>query len=381
MISLAKIIFLLTFSTLLKAQSRRRNVPPVTQLAPVPLNNCPNGVLVRKEYRDMSPAEWTAFKDALLSLQLAPSPDGGRYSEWDWLTRMHLDHVPEAHDHPAFFPWHRAFVSLLEKRLQQINPTITIPYWDWSYDWAAPLKSPIFSPEYGLDVRVGPNGDCRYQRFFPRRHCLTRNYNPSNFTAFYPTETIDALIRTARNYDQVRQRIEWVPHGIVHAAVGGDVGDMTTMQSVNDPIFWLHHSNVDRLWWQWQKSGLRSSRRSSILNPMFDYRGTTTSGSVQISDMLNPFNLSVNDTFLTESLCYTYVPFSRASSGRSRPERGFFLPDPIPESWIRMHGMNLTNIRSSEMMLISLMTTQLQQDDPDMVLIDENDQVVVQSSQ
>jgi hypothetical protein len=77
---------------------RSRRVPPVTQLAPVPINNCPNGILQRKEYRDMTQDEWIAFRDALLSLQIAPSPDGGRYSEWDWLTRMHLDQVPGAHE-------------------------------------------------------------------------------------------------------------------------------------------------------------------------------------------------------------------------------------------------------------------------------------------
>jgi hypothetical protein len=295
---------------------------------------------------------------------------------------QHQTHRNLYYSHPAFFPWHRVFVSLVEKRLQQINPKITIPYWDWSYDWAAPLKSPIFSPSHGLDVRIGAGGDCRYQRFFPRRHCVTRNYDPRNFTAFYPSETIDALVRSARNYDEIRQRIEWVPHGIVHAAVGGENGDMTTMQSPNDPIFWLHHSNVDRLWWEWQKSGLKSSRRNSLLNPLFDYRGQTSDGrQVQITDSLNPFGLTVNDTFLTENFCYTYAPYSAwlNPSGpiRNRPERGFFLPDPIPESWIRAHGMNLANIRASETMLVQLMSAQLQQQDPNIVDINEEGQVIV----
>jgi hypothetical protein len=65
--------------------------PARTRSAPISLNNCPNGILVRKEYRDMSPAEWRTFRDALLTLQSAPSPDGGQYSEWDWFTRMHSD--------------------------------------------------------------------------------------------------------------------------------------------------------------------------------------------------------------------------------------------------------------------------------------------------
>lgn len=234
-------------------------------------------------------------------------------------------------------------------------------------------------------MQVGPDGDCRYQRQFPRPHCLIRNYNARNFTAFYPSETIDAVVRSARDFDQIRQRIEWVPHGIVHAAVGGPNGDMTAMHSPNDPMFWLHHSNVDRLWWNWQQSGIRNSTRSgrSVVDPMTDYRGRTSDGvRVKSSDMLNPFGLTVNQTFNTEPLCYSYAPFSQwGKSGtgtgrtRARPNRGFFLPDPIPSSWIRMHGMKLENVRKAESILVQLMAVQHQQSTFNSVQIDENDQI------
>jgi hypothetical protein len=286
-------------------------------------------------------------------------------------------------------PWHRLFVSVVEKRLQEINPTITIPYWDWSHDWSSPLKSPIFSQELGLNVQVGPRGDCRYRRQFPRPHCLIRNYNPRNFTAFYPSETIDAVVRSARDFDQIRQRIEWVPHGIVHAAVGGPEGDMTAMHSTNDPIFWLHHANVDRLWWNWQRSGLKTFSRSrrSPVDPFTDYRGRTSDGQrVQASDLITPFGLTVNQTFNSESLCYEYAPFSQWSTttgrSRSRPSRGFFLPDPIPSSWIRMHGMKVENVRKAESILVQLMAVQQQQQQHASqqesldVEIDENDQII-----
>ena len=292
--------------------------------------------------------------------------------------------------HPAFLPWHRAFVSVVEKRLQKINPSITIPYWDWSFDWANPLKSPIFSSELGLNVQVGPRGDCRYRRQFPRPHCLARNYDSTNFTAFYPSETIDAVVRSARDFDQIRQRIEWVPHGLVHAAVGGPEGDMTAMHSTNDPIFWLHHANVDRLWWNWQQSGNKipsNGRRSAAVNPLTDYRGRTSDGvRVKDSDIINPFGITVNQTFVSEGLCYIYAPFSQwetVGRKRSRPSRGFFLPDPIPGSWIRMHGMKVENFRKAESILVQLMAVQHQQQqmntlESHQVNIDENDQIIIE---
>ena len=161
------------------------------------------------------------------------------------------------------------------------------------------------------------------------------------------------------------------------------------MHSPNDPIFWLHHANVDRLWWNWQQSGTKTpsnSRRSSIVNPLIDYRGRTNEGvRVRITDTLNPFGLTVNQTFYTESLCYTYAPFSQwATAGRQRrrPSRGFFLPDPIPGSWIRMHGMNMEKFRKEESVLVQLMAVQQQQSqhiseqESLQVVIDENDQII-----
>ncbi|OLC69065.1 MAG: hypothetical protein AUH69_00090 [Actinobacteria bacterium 13_1_40CM_4_65_12] len=44
--------------------------------------------------------------------------------------------------------------------------------------------------------------------------------------------------------------IEGAVHGSVHNAVGGD---MATAASPSDPLFWLHHANIGRLWAKWQK--------------------------------------------------------------------------------------------------------------------------------
>ena len=33
-----------------------------------------------------------------------------------------------------FLPWHRVYLSELEELLQGINPSITIPYWDWTVE-------------------------------------------------------------------------------------------------------------------------------------------------------------------------------------------------------------------------------------------------------
>ncbi len=51
--------------------------------------------------------------------------------------------------------------------------------------------------------------------------------------------------------------LEFGPHNSVHGAIGGNMGDTAT--AGNDPVFWLHHANVDRLWDAWLAQGGRSN--------------------------------------------------------------------------------------------------------------------------
>jgi Common central domain of tyrosinase len=57
-------------------------------------------------------------------------------------------------------------------------------------------------------------------------------------------------------------RLEQTPHNDVHVAVGGLMGDPDT--AARDPIFWLHHANIDRLWWIWSKHHANPTRAKWI---------------------------------------------------------------------------------------------------------------------
>jgi tyrosinase len=47
-------------------------------------------------------------------------------------------------------------------------------------------------------------------------------------------------------------KLEGTPHGSMHVATGGGSGWMSAFtQAALDPIFWLHHCNIDRLWEVW----------------------------------------------------------------------------------------------------------------------------------
>src|SRR5262249_45837151 len=121
---------------------------------------------------------------------------------------------------------------------------------------------------------------------------LLRGLYPDPTLGTYPTqESIRELFAPSAPYDPsiydlFRYRIEYGPHAFMHTWVGGynptttDCGHMSFFEtSVNDPIFWLHHANIDRLWAQWQRLFPKSPVRATNMNgntympPTFDKDG------------------------------------------------------------------------------------------------------------
>ena len=66
----------------------------------------------------------------------------GAQSRYDDFAETHMnammlpdgtDRVPGwAHRGSVFFPWHRELLFQFEKLLQAVDPSVTIPYWDWT---------------------------------------------------------------------------------------------------------------------------------------------------------------------------------------------------------------------------------------------------------
>jgi len=120
-----------------------------------------------------------------------------------------------------FLPWHRAYLLVFERALKKVNSEAFIPYWDWTKDTSVP--SGIISL---------PNNN---------RH----------------SRTVDFVIKTDLETIKANDEFYWFtrelevgPHNRGHNFVGGIMGN--PMFSPRDPLFWLHHANVDRIWNEWQ---------------------------------------------------------------------------------------------------------------------------------
>ncbi|MEJ7901492.1 MAG: tyrosinase family protein [Thermomicrobiales bacterium] len=95
------------------------------------LNVRPNGATLSAEQK-------LAYVNAVRALKVKPSPWIPSISTYDTFVLWHRDAfgcaLTAAHMGPAFFPWHRMYLHLFEQQLQLVDPTVSLPYWDWSVD-------------------------------------------------------------------------------------------------------------------------------------------------------------------------------------------------------------------------------------------------------
>ena len=209
-------------------------------------------VRVRKDAETLTVAERGRFLGAMARLN-----DRGRGPFRDFRNTHTDDTTDEAHGLDGFLPWHRAYLLDLERELQRIDPSVTLPY--WRFDRPAPkLFAP---PSSGRPIAGGQRPVCRrptrcscgprtasrhrpHAASFARRHlgrrrperrrcwprrrsCRPRCPTPACGPAWRAT-------RTAR----------------AHVSFGGSISDIGT--AARDPLFFLLHCNVDRLWAKWQ---------------------------------------------------------------------------------------------------------------------------------
>ncbi|MCW7941221.1 tyrosinase [Streptomyces hygroscopicus] len=180
------------------------------------------------------------------------------------------------HRSPSFLPWHRRFLIEFEQALQSVDSSVALPYWDWTTDRSP--RSSLWAPDFlggtgrSLDGRVmdGPfaaaTGNWQITVRVDNRTYLRRELG--NGGRELPTRAEVDSVLAMSTYDMApwnsasdgfRNHLEgWRGvnlHNRVHVWVGGQ---MATGVSPNDPVFWMHHAYIDRLWAQWQRLHPRS---------------------------------------------------------------------------------------------------------------------------
>ncbi|OEJ62294.1 tyrosinase [Streptomyces agglomeratus] len=269
---------------------------------------------VRKNQAHLTPAEKRNFVDALLELKRS-----GRY---DTFVTTHNAFIMSdtdngdrvGHRSPSFLPWHRRFLIQFEQALQAVNPEVALPYWDWTVDrsptsslWAADFLGgtgrsrdgqvsdgafAVTAGKWPVSVRVDGRGFLRRALGSGGQQLPTR----AEVDAVLAMPTYDTAPWNSAS-DGFRNHLEgWRGvnlHNRVHVWVGGQMG---TGVSPNDPVFWMHHAFIDRLWAQWQARHPGSTYLPAV----------QTRNVVSLNDVMRPWNDVTPADMLDHTRHYTY---------------------------------------------------------------------------
>ncbi|KAK8003248.1 hypothetical protein PG989_002967 [Apiospora arundinis] len=225
---------------------------------------------VRKPWTALTNAEKRDFLQAEVCLMETPSKTryAGSVTRWDELQALHVAQVQYIHTTGSFLPWHRYFMTVHEKMLRSdCGYKGVIPYWDEQADQAAaPLNaSSIFDAETGFGSGNTDANGCvvdgpfvnvtntmlsNFTRGAPQ--CLTRKLDQAQFNMVSQAR-VDLCFKS-QSYVDFNACLGGDPHIAGHVCVGGIMLDVAL--SPADALFFMHHTNLDRLWWEWQRRDL-----------------------------------------------------------------------------------------------------------------------------
>jgi tyrosinase len=242
------------------------------------VGSVPLMVRIRKNANALTAGERDRFVSAFAQLN---NQGLGRFADF---RNMHTNvSSPQAHGAPGFLPWHRAYLLDLERELQAIDPAVALPY--WRFDQAAPS---IFNRDFlGVSDALGT---VQFSATNPLQFWKTDGVQGINRRPFFPTTTAPPGLRTepqtlalGTQYAAFRT-LEGNPHGSAHTSFGGSISSIGT--AAKDPLFFLLHCNVDRLWAKWQR---QNGRFNPALAASFDNSGGNPIGH-NLPDTMWPWN-------------------------------------------------------------------------------------------
>ena len=200
----------------------------------------------RRNIDCLSDDELHELRETLAAMMLLPVSDANSFAR---LASFHGG-PPVGycrHGDPGFFSWHRAYVKAFEDALRNVGCQIMLPFWDWSSGPSTGVPAACRDATY-----VNRSGATVPNPLYsgPRAAGGQTARRPNIDTTAYDDLAVSAQVALSTSgFASFQSQISGV-HGGVHVRTGGDMANVPTASY--DPIFFLHHANVDRLWARWQ---------------------------------------------------------------------------------------------------------------------------------
>lgn len=234
---------------------RGRGKPPV-----------PPKVYVRRNIAAFTPTQIAALRKGVQVMQSRPASDP---TSWLYQANIHgTDDTPVAtawntcqHGSYLFLSWHRMYLYYFERILRKASgdASFALPYWNYSQVANRALPAPFRTPTTNNPL------------FVSQRRATINGGSPLPATTVSITQALGfgnfsvntggaqsfggRKVSAPVHFSNGHGALELAPHNGVHVQVGGGGWMSDPNLAARDPIFWLHHANIDRLWESWLKLG------------------------------------------------------------------------------------------------------------------------------
>lgn len=215
-------------------------------------------------------------------------------------------------DENSFLPWHRMFLYFFERIVRSVtDPSFTLPYWNYS----------VVGTAHGvLPKGFRMQGDPTFGSLFvQKRNVANVSQGFANVNGGQPIDKNDpgsldltalAQCKYQPNGAQsgFNMELDQGLHGNVHVLLGNTQNMGRIPWAAGDPIFWMHHCNIDRLWASWNKAG-RQNPSGAWLTKQFvfaDENGNRVMATVKDFNSITQLNYTY-DRFEPVPACLSPV--------------------------------------------------------------------------
>ncbi len=263
---------------------------------------------LRSNIRNLSLNELSRFREAHKTIMSRIDNRSYQYiaGRHGWLEE-YCEHPPRRDELGRlihlFLPWHRAYMYHFEKYLQIAlgDNNIGLCWWNWrsstsetegipraySERNANNEPNPLYKFRMNFRGRTGGGENVTVNRDTGRRVGVATTIRRIRETAAAAQADIPQLGQID-DFAQFSERLRGWWHNGIHMYVGGDMSDPNL--AAYDPIFYPHHSNIDRIWAIWQTN-----------------HGVDNIPDYMKDVVLRPFAMKVRDVLDINGLEYQYA--------------------------------------------------------------------------
>lgn len=167
-----------------------------------------------------------------------------------------------------FLPWHRMYLHYFEEIVRGVSgrQDFTLPYWDYTNE-----------QRRALPVEFRKKGDAKWGSLYrPDRYEHANGGKPIDHPQGRRAEVSLRAMRSVTYDDNGADagfggNLDGGLHGAVHVNIGTEKGMGDVPWAAADPVFWVHHCNIDRVWSSWVAAGGKNLATTQFLSEGFTF--------------------------------------------------------------------------------------------------------------